>query len=67
MSDAPNVTLMPMPTRTWYEVHRDHQTLYVRRGFVLIECNGEAHQPGNLDVDGCSLCAPFWGWRAVRG
>jgi hypothetical protein len=67
MSEAPNITLHPMPLPTWYQVRRDDQTLYVRHGFVLIECRGEAHQPGNLDVDGCPLCAPFWGWRAVRG
>lgn len=64
---APNITTMPMPERTWYEVQRDDQLYYVRRGYVLIPCDGEAHKPGNGYVDNCSLCAPAWGWRAVKG
>lgn len=35
-----------------------------RRGFVLIECEGEAHS--NPYIDNCMMCAPRWGWREVK-
>lgn len=53
---TPNVTTQPMPERTWYEAVRNDQLVYVRRGYVLIPCNGGAHEPESQQGN-CMLCA----------
>lgn len=54
------------PKRGYYEVKRDRLVAYVKRGYVLIPCKGEAHTNGH--VDNCQLCLDGpWGWVAVKG
>ena len=39
--------------------------IYVREGYQLVKCTGEAHS--NAFIDNCPLCASgLWGWKAVR-
>lgn len=34
-----------------------------RRGYRLVECDGEAHS--NPFIDNCATCAPRWGWIEI--
>lgn len=57
------VSIEPKPG--YYEVRRERLVAYVRRGWVLIRCGGDAHLNGG---QACPLCdGQPWGWRAVRG
>jgi hypothetical protein len=50
--------------RGFYEVQRQgRSTTYVRKGWHLVECDGEAHS--NPFIDNCYICAPLWGDVAV--
>lgn len=41
-----------------------NQTVYVRKGFVIRKCKGEAHS--NAHIDHCASClSAFFGWQAV--
>jgi hypothetical protein len=46
--------------------HEGRKGLYVRKGWHLEACPGEAHSPevGGM-IDNCTLCAPLWGCIAV--
>jgi hypothetical protein len=56
------------PKKGYYEVNRDHLTVYVKRGYVLIPCYGAAHQPGGGHIDNCGVCLNGpWGWVAKKG
>lgn len=46
--------------------HEGRKGLYVRKGWHLERCPGEAHSPevGGM-IDNCTLCAPLWGCIAV--
>ena len=55
--------------RGWYyaSVGREAgQTVdvYVRKGFVAVDCAGEAHS--NPHIDNCGRCAPLWGVMVVK-
>jgi hypothetical protein len=42
-----------------------HTAYYVRLGYVLQKCEGEAHS--NAHIDNCALCmGQVWGWTAVK-
>ena len=56
----PNVRTRP--THGFVESAEDPGT-FVRRGFHLVPCDGEAHSNGY--IDNCSCCMPLWGWVAV--
>lgn len=44
----------------------DRAPTYVRKGFHLVPCPGEAHDPGvGGMIDNCSICAPLWGEIAI--
>lgn len=34
-----------------------------RKGYRLVECDGEAHS--NPHIDNCLRCAPRWGWIEI--
>lgn len=38
--------------------------LIVRNGYRAVQCDGEAHS--NPHIDNCGVCAPMWGWIAVK-
>jgi hypothetical protein len=54
------------PQKGYYEVNRgEFLTVYVKRGYLLIPCKGEAHTNGH--VGNCGLCLDGpWGWVAVK-
>ncbi len=37
---------------------------YVRKGYRLVPCPGEAHR--NAHIDNCMVCAPLWAVLAVQ-
>jgi hypothetical protein len=56
-----------VPKRGYYRVVRGKLVAHVKRGYVLIRCNGEAHKPGNRHLDNCLLCGDGpWGWCVVK-
>lgn len=46
-------------------VKLEGRDLYIRKGFVLVPCTGEAHGPNGAYIDNCGICAPLWGEVAV--
>jgi len=56
------------PKRGFVEQQRRNGALrnvYVRKGWHLVPCDGEAHQPGGAFIDNCMICAPLWGDVAI--
>jgi hypothetical protein len=53
------------PARGFYEVTRGRETVYVKRGYRLIQCTGDAHS--NAHIDGCMQCLDgIWGWMLAK-
>ena len=51
--------------RGYYEIELDGRSVFVKRGYELVACEGEAH--GNAFIDHCMLCVSgTWGWVAQR-
>ena len=60
-----NVSIEPRPG--YYRVTRGSLVAHVKRGYVLVNCDGDAHKPGNGHIENCRLCADGpWGWCIVR-
>lgn len=55
-----------IPTRGFVErTYASMRKTFVRRGYKLVECDGEAHSNGHIDH--CGLCMNAeWGWKAVK-
>ena len=55
------------PTRGFAEVEREEhgRGLYIREGYHLEPCPGDAHGPGGGYIDNCGVCMPLWG-QVVR-
>ena len=54
------------PKRGFIRVERPGQcAVYVRKGFHLVPCPGDAHGPNGAYIDNCMLCAPLWGDIAI--
>lgn len=52
------------PKRGFVRVERgNRRPVYVRKGFHLVPCDGEAHT--SAYIDNCMLCAPLWGDIAI--
>ncbi len=56
------------PTRGFIEVIDGRDRVhYVRKGWSLKPCGGEAHSPEVAGrIDNCARCAPLWGLVATR-
>lgn len=60
-----NVSVAPKPG--YYRTTGGNLVAHVKRGCVLIACNGDAHKQANSQLESCRLCADGpWGWRIVR-
>lgn len=62
-----NKNVSETPKRGFAARTVDKETLYVRKGYTLVRCEGECHTTGG---DGCMLCMGVtWGWvvRAIPG
>lgn len=58
-------TVSESPKRGFYEVEVSGRSVYVKRGYELVECEGEAHS--NVHIDHCMLCVNgTWGWMVQR-
>lgn len=53
------------PRRGFYEVEVEGRSVYVKQGYELVACEGEAHS--NAFIDHCMLCVSgTWGWTVQR-
>lgn len=59
------VSIVPKPG--YYRVSRGALVAHVKRGYVLVACDGRAHTQGSSHLDSCDMCADGpWGWRVIR-